>query len=210
MINIKKIIFFISKSLKNIKKEYYIIFLLSLVIFLLLCFLFVYSNNYREFNNAKNIIENKISKLNDCSIKESKYRVNSDDMFPLISKNKEIKIKNNFYKCWWNITRWDVVLYNSNTLNGTIISRIQGIPWDKILTNKEKWYLFINWNLLKNSKWKIYIFKDVELAFFELYSPNWILQDWAFLIFWDNIWNITDSRKIWAVSDKWFIWKIIY
>jgi hypothetical protein len=143
-----------------------------------------------------------------CKTKDIEYTINWNSMEPLLKDKSKVNVIDNYYKCWWKVSLWDTIIYNGYILENQIIKKVMALPWDKIIIDDKTGEMKINWNILKNSKKETYKFDKNEVNFLKLYINNWVLQDWAYYIFWDNIYNSIDSRKFWAVSIEWFTWKV--
>ncbi len=143
-----------------------------------------------------------------CKTSKSEIIVDGTSMEPLLRNTTKQKVENNYYKCGWFIKRWDILLINNSaTWYKNYVKKLVVLPWDIIKFN-ESWNIILNWDILKNSENKEYIFTKNEVKIMSLYIVNWVLQEWTYFVFWDNITNSRDSRNFWWVWVEWFIWKV--
>lgn len=137
------------------------------------------------------------------------YLVQWNSMSPLIEDGSTVKASIDYYTCNWNSPhRGDIVILEDSAVVWPYIKTIWAIPWDTISIT-EKGTLFIENKELRNTYWEIYFFTQNELNFMSIYIRDGKLQSDAYLVFWENIHNSRDSRKIWAISKSAFKAKVI-
>ncbi len=160
------------------------------------------------FLTPKNEVVLWSSEKNDCKTNEVLYTISWQSMEPLLKNSEQVKVLDNYYKCNQKVSRWDIIIYASSTTSWDIIKQIRALPWDII--KFENGNMFINGEILKNSIWEKYSFSDKEILLMIAYMQNWVLQDWAFFAFWDNLTNSIDSRKMWWLWINNFKAKVIF
>ena len=141
-------------------------------------------------------------------IEEIIEKVDGVSMEPLVKDWVSLKLLKNYYQCEWKLERWDLVYFDSIITHWAVIKKLSVLPGD--IVKFENGNMFLNWEILSNSIWEKYIFSDQEIQKISWYTPNWTLQEWAFLIFWDNINSnqSRDSRAFGPVSSEYFLWKV--
>lgn len=133
------------------------------------------------------------------------YTVSGNSMEPLLKNGQKIQVLDGYYRCNALVNRGDIIIYKKN--DWEIVKQVRALPGDVI--KFENTSMFINGEILKNSIWWIYIFSTKEIALLRAYLQNWILQEWTFFAFWDNLTNSIDSRKIWWLGIDNFVGKVI-
>lgn len=142
-----------------------------------------------------------------CQTNETYYWVSGNSMEPLIRNGSDVKVIENYYTCYKEVSRWDIVVYELNRNQNPMIKIVKAIPWDIIKFENRK--MIINWEEMKNSTWEIYNFSDNEINLISAYLSDWKLQSESFFAFGDNVSNSIDSRKIWAIGINSFKAKVI-
>lgn len=161
---------------------------------------FVLSSNHKLYEVWKDVIsEETLSPIQQCEIKDVQYKIEGNSMYPLLENGTTVTVKEDFYACSSKKpSRGDIIIYKSaSTEWWSIVKQIRALPGDSIQFKKNR--LLVNGSTLKNSVDQEYLFTELEWKMMGLYFKNWKLQDWAYLILGDNIYNSTDSRKIGAV-----------
>ncbi len=167
-----------------------ILFPVSISAFILLSIWFYINNNYIDVCNV--IKENKI--------------ISWDSMFPFLENwSKIIFLKDYYNICNKEIKKWDLVAYDY-AWNINPLIKVVKIDWkDNVEID---WNIMkINWEVMKNSIWQIYIFSEWEINLISLYIKNWKIPENSYMIFWDNINDSIDSRRFWAISWNDILWK---
>lgn len=141
----------------------------------------------------------------DCNTHKTYYWVTGSSMEPLIQNGEDVSVIENHYTCLKVVSRWDIVVFQLN--NKPLIKIVKAIPGDIIKFESQQ--MFINAELMKNSHGEIYRFSPQEINLLKAYLQDDILQSWAFFVFWDNVSNSVDSRKVWAVGIESFQAKVI-
>lgn len=172
----------------NKKNTLKYIFVLFLVIFVSIYIIIL---NYYNFS---------------CNEEKVEKNIVWDSMSPMISDWDNIRFLKNYYlACWKQIKKWDVILYNYLWWKQKLIKIIKITPKDnlEIFWNR----IIINWKIMKNSVWQEYVFSDWEIKLISIYIKDWKIPENSYMIFWDNIYSSTDSRKFWAISINDILWK---
>lgn len=159
-----------------------------------------------NFLTPKNVISSE-TKKSECNIETKEVQVEWISMEPFIKNGETTTVDYGYYHCN-DIVRWDLVIYKSTLTTWPVIKKLIAIPWDVIFFENRN--MILNWKILSNSIWEKYIFSDQEINRISWYTPNWTLQENAFLIFWDNINSnqSRDSRAFGPVSSEYFLWKV--
>lgn len=139
-----------------------------------------------------------------CLTHSTYYWVTGNSMEPLIQNGIDVNVIENYYTCSGKVSRWDIIVFELN--KKPMIKIIKALPWDIIKFESQQ--MFINGEVMKNSVDEIYYFSQSEVNLLRAYLQNDTLQSGAFFVFWDNISNSLDSRKIWAVGIESFLAKV--
>ncbi len=143
-----------------------------------------------------------------CLVTTIQETVRGVSMEPLIHDGDELDVLNNYYTCWGEISRWDVVILENSATHGPYVKVLRALPGDTVRINADG-SVNIAWEIMKNSTGQIYIFDKNEQNFLSLYIHNDILQKDAYLVFWDNISSSRDSRKFGWVHVTSFLGKVV-
>ena len=143
-------------------------------------------------------------KINNTCFQILEKNISWNSMEPSISSWEKMKLFVWYYDCN-EIKRGDLIAYDFANSGELFIKKLYVLPWDKLEIQDSQ--LLINWELMINSTGNIYKFNDADIKLMSLYIVNWKLKQWSYFVFWDNIWNSTDSRKFWAIWKKDIIWK---
>lgn len=197
------ILVWIYKTIKNMIKNLIIVILLIGNIFTFYLYL-----NTSEKHIYDDVYQEKIKNSEPCSQKETEYWVKWVSMQPLIQDWATVKVIENYYKYNPKVERWDIIIYETLATPGPIIKQVKALPNDNIRFD-EKWRLYINENMLKNSIGNEYVFNDTQKKAINMYVINWKLQETSFLAFGDNVSNSDDSRRLGWLWLEYFKGKVI-
>lgn len=144
-----------------------------------------------------------------CDIKDEPLHVNGTSMEPMIKNMSEVSLKMNYYNCGKNVVKWwDIVVFENPHTKELVIKKLAIVPGDKIVMNRKEWTIKINGTTFVNSEKKEYKFTENEMKWFDIYTSNWIVSEWIYFIFWDNILNSTDSRRYGPIPLEWILGKV--
>lgn len=148
-----------------------------------------------------------VSSVSGCIVSQNTWTVRGQSMEPVIHSGDELDVLDNYYTCWGKPNRGDIIIFEDSATRWPYVKEIRALPWDHILINADG-SMTIEWELLKNISGQLYKFTIHEQNFLSLYLQNWVLQNGAFFVFWENTGNSLDSRKIWWVNISSFISKV--
>ena len=175
----------------RIKIKYILIF-----VFVILFILFL--NLIYFFNiNRINIIKPVLTKgYNNFNAKE--YIVRGYSLNPLIKNNDCIYILKDYYKDN-KIKHEDIIAYDFIGNEDLIIKIVKALPGDKFEMREnedQKWNIFINNSILKNSEGLSYSLNEQKSKMLRLYSKNYpIIPDNRYLILGNSPEGSLDSSK---------------
>lgn len=177
---------------KSQKNQHWILSSVFGVFFLILfLFLRIDQLNYKK----ENIIT---KKDNNCVITTEEKEVNGSSMEPLIKNGTTIRLLKNYQKCY-ELKRNDLVIYQYAGSKNPLIKKIQAIPNDKFELKKNKqnrWNIFINDKILKNSQNQKYAFTENKSKMLKLYAKSYpIIPKKTYLILGEKSGGTTDSSQ---------------
>ncbi len=120
-----------------------------------------------------------------------------DSMKPLLKNWEKVDLVIWYYKDN-NPKVWEIVAFNYGWWKHAYIKMIKATSSDDVEIKQNN--LLINGEVMQNSVWEIYQFSPWEIKMLWLYTKDWNIPEWSYLIFWDNVTDSVDSRKFWAVS----------
>lgn len=179
------------------------IIIVTLLITNLISWLFYYFERRENQDLVRKIAlltpENKVTtsdvvKNTDCKMQEVYDDVSGTSMEPLIKNLAKVKVIENYYACNPIVERGDIIIYESFTTPGPIIKQVKALPGDVIVFENGR--IYINGEIMKNSAWQEYIFRQEEVKYMSMYIQEWKLQDGSFFAFGDNLTYSIDSRKM--------------
>ncbi len=187
------------------------IFLFLLFLFGIIIFMIVFEkegDNTKLLSNSQENLYNE----NNCQIVKEPFKVNWVSMEPLIKNGSKVELSLNYYNCSNNIPKsWDIIIFENPFTFEKVIKKLSISPWDKLEVDEETWIIKINGDKFVNSAGDVYVFSELALKYFDIYTrEDWIVKDWIYFIFWDNVKNSIDSRDYWPVSLEWILWKVEY
>lgn len=156
--------------------------------------------------------ENYKAKTTDCSTQVSEYAVESGvtDVFPVGTK---LKIEYGYYKCH-PASRGDVVMLKVTGRDLPLLETIRMIPGDiyEVRESKNQRYrVYVNHRVLKNSKGEEYDYSVNRVSMLRLYENNFkkgIREDVYFAFFEDPTGGF-DSTRLGAITPEVMIGKVL-
>ncbi len=123
--------------------------------------------------------------------------VRGHSMLPLIEPGEELALLKGYYRCYEPKIE-EIVAYDYAGNEAPLIKIIKATFRDKVEIKDKR--LWINSEVMKNSRGKEYLFSPCEIRILSLYIKNNHLPDKCYLIFGDNVSDSLDSRRLEAVS----------
>ncbi len=167
-----------------------------------------YNISQKDITISDDSVNNWALNQDTCNVTEAEYWVKGVSMLPLIADQSKVKVLENYYTCTPVVERWDIIIYENRATPGPIIKQVQALPNDSIRFDN-KWRLYINGVILKNSIGDEYIFNNNQKKAINMYVINGKLQETSFLAFGDNVSNSDDSRRLGWLGLEYFKWKVI-
>ena len=190
------------------KKWFYIILTILLIIFFSLIFDFATpllkekkETQISVLELDKNVEDINLKPLNCYKIEEKKVRGNS--LQGLIEDGQIVKVLLGYYDCH-QIERDDIILFTHGSSENPLIKIVKGIPGDKFNLQETAggWHILINENILKNTLEKPYLIDQSGYKMLSLYivDHNGIIPEQALLIMGNLTFGTTDSSRLGLIS----------
>ncbi len=123
--------------------------------------------------------------------------VRGHSMLPLIEPGEEIVLLKGYYRCYEPKIE-EIVAYDYAGNEAPLIKIIKATFRDEVKIKEKR--LWINSEVMKNSRGEEYLFSPCEVRILSLYIKNKHLPEKCYLIFGDNVRDSLDSRRFGAVS----------